>query len=623
MGGTGYDQWQNSVSQGDHDVSEIAIIGCIIASLVALFVSNRLPVIVVALATPVALWATGLLSLSEALGGFGDPAVIFIATLFVVSTALEQSGVTAWAGQFLISQAGENSRSRLLMLIMTLVALLTALISVNGAVAALLPVVVVMAIRLKRSTSQLLMPLVFSAHAGSMLALTGTPVNVLVSDAAVDAGLRAFGFFEFALVGIPLLLGTMAIVILFGQWLLPERNGQSLPSDLSKHANTLIEQYALNNGLFRVRVREASPLVGQDASQLNIEAFPDLYLSGLHERGSSNPLRRSTLQEGDYILLRGSAESASAFATANNLAFHSEENPDSTEEVLFNRNSGLAEVMIPPRSALVGETMFPGMVTESGDLLVIAVQRNGVDLGYERVSLQPGDTLLLQGTWKALDVHLNDPDVLVVNSPELVRRQAVPLGAGAKQTIAILLMMVFLLATNLVPPAIAGLLAAGAIVLTNVLSIEQIYRSIGWTTVILVAAMMPLSTAMIQTGAAQLVAEGLVSAVGNSGPFALLAGLFLLTAILGQLISNTATALIVIPIAVSAATQINLSPQPVLMSVAVAAAAAFLTPIATPTNLMVMAPGGYKFGDYWKLGLPLLVWFFVVATVYIPLIWSF
>jgi di/tricarboxylate transporter len=604
-------------------VSETAIIGCIIASLVVLFVSNRLPVIVVALATPVALWATGLLSLSAALSGFGDPAVIFIATLFVVSTALEQSGVTAWAGQFLISQAGENSRTRLLMLIMTLVALLTALISVNGAVAALLPVVVVMAIRLKRSTSQLLMPLVFSAHAGSMLALTGTPVNVLVSDAAVDAGLRAFGFFEYALVGIPLLLGTMAIVILCGQWLLPERNGQSLPSDLSKHANTLIEQYALKNGLFRVRVRETSPLIGQDVGGLNVEAFPDLYLSGIHERGSNNPLRRNTLQEGDYILLRGSAESASAFATTNNLAFHGEDNPDSTEEVLFNRNSGLAEVMIPPRSALVGETMFPGMVTESGDLLVIAVQRNGVDLGYDRVALQPGDTLLLQGTWKALDVHLNDPDVLVVNSPELVRRQAVPLGVGARQTIAILLMMVFLLATNLVPPAIAGLLAAGAIVLTNVLSIEQIYRSIGWTTVILVAAMMPLSTAMIETGAAQLVAERLVSVVGNSGPYALLAGLFVLTAVLGQLISNTATALIVIPIAVSAATQINLSPQPVLMSVAVAAAAAFLTPIATPTNLMVMAPGGYKFGDYWKLGLPLLIWFFIVATLYIPLIWSF
>ena len=237
--------------------------------------------------------------------------------------------------------------------------------------------------------------------------------------------------------------------------------------------------------------------------------------------------------------------------------------------------------------------------------------------------LRAGDTLLLQGTWKALDVHLDDPDVLVVNSPEIVRRQAVPLGSGAMQAIVILLGMVVLLATGLVPPAVAGLLAAGALVLSHVLTVDQAYRSIDWTTVILIAAMMPLSTAMIETGAAQLMAEALVSMVGDAGPHALLAGLFLLTAVLGQLISNTATALIVIPISVAAATEIGMSPRPVLMSVAVAAAAAFLTPIATPTNLMVMGPGGYKFGDYWKLGLPLLIWFFVIATFYVPLVWRF
>jgi di/tricarboxylate transporter len=231
--------------------------------------------------------------------------------------------------------------------------------------------------------------------------------------------------------------------------------------------------------------------------------------------------------------------------------------------------------------------------------------------------------MLLQGTWKALDLHLADPDVLVVNSPELVRRQAVPLGSGAIQSIAALLAMVVLLALKLVPPAVAGLLAAGALIVTRVLSVEQAYRSINWTTVILVAAMMPLSTAMMETGAAQTMAHMLVSMVGNAGPYALLAGLFLLTAILGQLISNTATALIVIPIGVAAATEMGVSPLPVLMSVAVAAAASFLTPIATPTNLMVMEPGGYKFGDYWKLGLPLLLWFFAIATLYVPLVWKF
>jgi di/tricarboxylate transporter len=604
-------------------VSDIAIIGFLIACIIVLFVTNKLPVVVVAMATPLALWATGILSLQQALAGFGDPAVIFIAALFVVSAGLEQSGVTAWAGQLLISKAGENNRTRLLLLTMLLVALLTALISVNGAVAALLPVVVVMAVRLKRAPSQLLMPLVFAAHAGSLLALTGTPVNVLVSDAAVDAGFAPFSFFEFALAGIPLVAGTMAIIILFGQKLLPESSGRSLPSDFSKHARTLLEQYGLSNGLFRMRVKETSPLVGRRTDTIDLKDFGSLQITGFHERGENRPLRRETLEAGDYIIVRGQAENASEFALANRLAIRDDSSEEEVEQVLFNRNSGLAEVMIPPRSAFIGETVFPGMVTESGDLLVIAVQRHGSELADARTKLQAGDTLLLQGTWKALDVHLDNPDVLVVNSPEIVRRQAVPLGSGAMQAIVILLGMVVLLATGLVPPAVAGLLAAGALVLSHVLTVDQAYRSIDWTTVILIAAMMPLSTAMIETGAAQLMAEALVSRVGDAGPHALLAGLFLLTAVLGQLISNTATALIVIPISVAAATQIGMSPRPVLMSVAVAAAAAFLTPIATPTNLMVMGPGGYKFGDYWKLGLPLLIWFFVIATFYVPLVWRF
>jgi di/tricarboxylate transporter len=237
--------------------------------------------------------------------------------------------------------------------------------------------------------------------------------------------------------------------------------------------------------------------------------------------------------------------------------------------------------------------------------------------------LAPGDTLLLLGTWNALDKHLDDPDVLVVDSPELVRRQAVPMGARAKEAIAVLLAMVLLLATGAVPPVIAGLLAACALVLLRVLSVEQAYRAVNWTTVILVGAMIPLSTAMDKSGAAKLMGATLVRLVGDAGPYALLAGLFVLTAILGQLISNTATALIIIPIATVAATEIGVSARPVLMSVAVASAAAFLTPVATPVNLMVMGPGGYRFGDYWKLGLPLLLLFFVVATFLVPAIWRF
>ena len=610
-------------------MSPIAYTGIIIAAAVVLFIWNRIPVVVVAMLTALALWATGVLTLPQALGGLGDPAVIFIASLFVVSSGLEVTGVTAWAGQLLIRGAGENSRTRLLLLTMTLVSLLTALISLNGAVAALLPVVVVIAVRLRRNSSQLLMPLVFSAHAGSMLALTGTPVNVLVSDAGSDAGVGGFGFFEFTLVGVPLLAGTMAIIILFGQRLLPERNGATMPADFSRHAKTLVEQYGLASGVYQMRVRTTSPFVGAAPSDVDLSAYSGLQLVAIQEGDTASPLRRRLVAEGDHLMVRGDSEAAAALAAEMHLAFREGATRGEGAETLFNQRSGLAEVVIPPRSGLIGERVFPGMVTDSGDLIVLAVQRAGVEIAAAHATkdsgilLQPGDTMLLQGTWKALDVHLDDPDVLVVSSPEMVRRQAVPMGPGAKHAVAILAAMVLLLATGIVPPAVAGLLAAGAIILSGIMSVEQSYRAISWTTVILVGAMMPLSTAMVETGAAKLMAERLVYMVGDAGPLALLAGLFVLTAIMGQLISNTATALIVIPIGVAAAASMGISPRPVLMSTAVAAAGAFLTPIATPTNLMVMGPGGYTFGDYWKLGLPLLTWFFVVAVFIVPLIWRF
>jgi di/tricarboxylate transporter len=610
-------------------LSPITYIAAIIAVVVVLFIWNKLPVVVVAMATAMALWATQVLTLGQALGGFGDPAVIFIACLFIVSAGLETTGVTAWAGQLLIRGAGKESRTRLLLLTMRLVAVLTAMISVNGAVAALLPVVVVMAVRLKRKSSQLLMPLVFSAHAGSMLALTGTPVNVLVSEAGFEAGVGAFGFFEFALVGIPLLAGTMAIIIIFGERLLPQRNGAKMPADLSRHAKTLVEQYGLADGIFQMRVRATSPYVGLSPPEIDLSAFPGVQLVAVQEGETAAPLGRPVM-DGDHMLLRGTAEVAASLAAQTHLSFREDLPSAQSEETLFNRRSGLAEVVIPPRSGLVGHTVFPGMVTDSGDLIVLAVQRAGaeIDTGEPQssrggIALRPGDTMLLQGTWKALDLHLSDPDVLVVNSPELVRRQAVPLGPGAYQAIAILAGMVILLATGFVPPAVAGLLAAGAIILSGILTVEQSYRAVDWTTVILVGALMPLSIAMVETGAAQLMAEGLVGLIGNAGPYALLAGLFVLTAVMGQLISNTATALIVIPIGLAAATGMGISPRPVLMSTAVAAAGAFLTPIATPTNLMVMGPGGYAFGDYWKLGLPLLIWFFVVSVFLVPQIWQF
>ena len=442
----------------------------IVAAIVVLFVWDRLPVVVVAVATALALYATGVLSLGQALAGFGDPAVVFIASLFVVSAGLEATGVTAWTGQILIAQAGD-SRVRLLTLTMLLVAVLTALINLNGAVAALLPVVVVMAVRLGRPPSQLLMPLVFAGHAGSLLALTGTPVNVLVSEAVVDAGQAPFRYFEFGYVGLPLLIGTMAIIVLVGQRLLPERSGRTIPADLSKHARTLIEHYTLADGLFQLRVRSDSPYCGAPQAKANLTGYPGLTLVAIQAADAGGPLQRPTLAEGDMLIIRGDAQAVARLAADQRLALRSEDSAADVAATLFNRNSGLAEVVIPPRSGFLGQTVFPGMVTPSGDLVILAVQRNGVDQGPSETVLAAGDSLLLQGTWKALDERLDHPDILVVNSPELVRRQAVPMGPGAKQAIGVLVAMVALLVTGVVPPAVAGLLAAGALIMMTVVQL--------------------------------------------------------------------------------------------------------------------------------------------------------
>lgn len=603
-------------------MSDITILFLIIAAVIVLFITEKVPVVIVALGTALALYFTGILDFRQALGGLGDPTTIFIASLFVVSAGLEVTGVTAWAGQFLIDKSGE-SRVRQLMLIMLACAALTGLISLNGAVAALLPVVVVMAVRLNRPPSQLLMPMVFASHAGSLLALTGSPVNVLVSQASEEAGTGYFGFFEFAIVGVPLLAGTMAILVFLGSRLLPHRGGASMPTDLSKHARTLVEQYRLEGNAFQLRVRASSPLIGTAPTAIDLSAYAGLSLIGSQTGATGRPLTRATIEEGDTLILRGVPRAAASFANDQHLAFGAGEAEAGVADTLFNRSSGLAEVVIPPRSALIGREMFPGMVTESGDLLVLAIQRRGEDVGPGKTTLEVGDSMLLQGTWSALDKQLADPEVLVVDSPDLVRRQAVPMGTGAKAAIGILIAMVAALALNLVPSAVAGLVAAVAMVLVGVLTVDQAYRSVNWTTVILVGAMTPLSAAMAQTGAAQLLADKLVGIVGDAGPYALLAGLFILTAVLGQLISNTATALIIIPIAVAAALELGISPQPVMMSVCIAAAASFLTPVATPVNLMIMGPGGYKFGDYWKIGIVCMAWFFVVAVFFVPLIWRF
>ncbi|OWP21123.1 hypothetical protein CBF90_13220 [Microbacterium sp. AISO3] len=426
----------------------------ILAAAIIAFLSARVPLEVVAVGVALGLWATGVLTLPQAFAGFGDPTVLFIASLFIVATALETSGVTRMVGAVILARAGTR-RGRILIWVGGIVAILTALISINGAVAALIPVAAVIARRSGLSPSQLMLPMAFIASSASLLTLTGTPVNVVVSELAAEAG-RPFGFFEFALVGLPLVAATIAIVVLLGPRLLPHHGPDPAPEHHTE--------------------REAETL------------------------------------------------------------------------------------------SLVPEAVRTGAVR----------------------------------TQRRSRLH-----------------------RGSRRTLAVTAVMVALLATGATPPAVAGLLAAGSLIVLRVVKLPDLYHGVSWTTLVLIAGMIPLSVAFLETGAADVVADALLAVVGQADPHLALIVVCVVVVVLGQFISNVATVLIVAPVATSIALTLDVSALPFLMALTVAGASSFLTPVATPVNLMVMAPGGYRFGDYWRLGLPLTVLFLLAAVFYVPLIWRF
>ena len=509
----------------------------ILCATIVVFLINKVPPAIVAVGVALALYLTGTLGFDQIIAGFGDPLVIYLAGLFVVSESLDATGVTAWAGQQLVRRIGHN-KALVLAALMLLSAFLTALISVNGAVAALVPVAVMLSTRLKVPPSQILIPLAFAAHAGSMLTLLGTPVNLLVSDLAVEAGARPFGFFEFAIVGIPLLAGVILLSIFLGPRFLPHHVPTSAPKDLSEHAETLAAEYQL-------------------------------------EPGSAG----------------------------------------------FSVENGAIEIVIPPRSPFLGEEVHPGMPTESGDLVIVAVNRTGKHL--ERARLQVGDVLVMRGTWDALETRAVDASILPVDRPDAVRRQSVHLGSRSYISIVVLVLMCTLLATNVLPAVVTVLTAATVLVGVRVITVNQAQASISLPTLVIVAGMIPLSTAMQTSGLADVLSHWLVDTFGDSSPYLLLAAIMVIVLVLGQFLSNLATVLIVAPVAIAVSETAGISPLPMMMGITIAGAASFLTPIATPGNLMVQEPGAYQFGDYWRIGLPCLLLFGAVAVFFVPAIWHF
>jgi di/tricarboxylate transporter len=603
-------------------LAEIWITLAIIMLAMVLFAWNPVPAAVVAVGASLALYFAGVLTVQETLSGFGDPVVILIAALLAIATGLESAGVGAWAGQLLMRHTGDNNTLRIVA-IMVVAAVFSGLIGMNGAVAAMLPITVVVAVRAGIVPSAIMIPLAFACLTGANLTLLGSPVNVIAATQAAEAGVGHVGFFEWAVLGLPLLLGTIAITVVLGKFLLPKRRSQSLPADFSAHAHTLVEQYRLEHGLHYLRIRSSSPFIGKTRNDVDLSDYPGLHMVALLEGDGTTRLERDHLADSDLILVRGDPEMVGRLAADMKLGLRDRGEAGSVADVLLNRDSGLAEVVIPQRSKLIGQAMFPGMCTEDGNLMVLAVQRGDDEMHQAPVELRAGDHLLLQGTWKALDSYLSDPEVLVVDSPEVVKRQAVPLGQRAPAAIAILLLLVVLLAFDLVPPAIAALICATLMVVTRVLTLPQVYRGIDWNTCILIGAMIPPATAMTKTGAAELIGDHVVSALGSAGPHAVLAGIFVASAVISQFISNTSSALVMMPIGLATASDLGVSALPMMLGVAMGASASFLTPFSNGVSLMVYGPGGYRFGDFWRLGLVVMAWALVVTVVVIPLYWRF
>ena len=600
----------------------IAITLAVIVTAMGFFIWNRVPAAVVAIGASLLLFFTGVISVQETLGGFGDPVVILIVALLAIAVGLENAGVGVWAGQVLLRRAGGNPTIRLVA-IMLAAAIFSGLIGMNGAVAAMLPVAVFVAVRTDTPPSRLMIPLAFACLTGAKLTLLGSPVNVITATQADEAGVGHIGFFEWALLGIPLLAGTIAITALLGPRLLPNRHSASIPADLSKHAVTLVEQYKLDDGAHWLRVRDTSPLVGRPLAELDLAGYPGLALVSAAQSDGASPARRESVAVDDRVLVRGDEAEIGRLADDLHLGILPPEDAGSVAGSLIGKDVGLAEVVIPQRSSMIGRDVFPGMTTEDGGLQILAVQRGGEELADPPFALRAGDHLLLQGSWAALDTQLAEPQLLVVDSPDVVKRQTVALGRTAPAAIGILALLVVLLAFDLVPPAIAAVLCAGLMVVFRVVRLPDLYHRIDWNTPILIGAMIPPAIAMMTSGAAALIGDYVVSALGAAGPYAVLAGLFLVSALISQFISNTSAALVMIPIGLATANELGVSALPMMLAVAMGASASFLTPFANGVSLMVYGPGGYRFGDFWRLGLVVMAWTLIVSVVVIPLVWHF
>lgn len=605
----------------------------ILGTTILLFVWGKFPPDVVALMSMLSLYLVGVLNIQEALSGFSNPTVIMIAALFIIGEGLSRTGWTAVAGRFFLKWA-HNSIPRLLVLVTLGAGVLSGFVSNTGTVAALLPVTVTAAWNAGTLPSKLLMPMAFGSNTGGLLTLTGTPPNIIASNTLVQNGLQDFSFFEFSLIGLPLLFISIIYFRYIAHRLLPRRRTGNKPVAIDDEMHKWIKNYSIGDNLYRLRVRSMSQLIGSKVGDWDFEERYNISLMRLKRRHSSTlqgisqfvemPGPETEIRYHDIITVKGEPESVDKFVLEFHLGLLAlVPEMDALKRELINQEVGMAEMIVTPSSVLVGKTIALGHYLEKMGVQLSAASRNNMPL-KGKIKIGAGDAFVIRGQWENIEnlksVHEN---LVISGSPEALSKNVDVLTPKSYIALSTLALMISLLVLNILPGAITALVCAGIMMLTGCVPISKAYTGISWTSVVMIAAMIPMGVALQKTGVAQMAANSLVSALGNMGPLALLAGIFLLTTAFSQTINNSATAVLMAPIALMASTTLGVSPKPYMIGVAISASTAFLTPVGTTTNVMVMASGGYRFVDYIKVGGPLLLLFFITTLLVVPFIWTF
>ena len=606
-----------------------------------LFVSGKVRSDLVALCALLALLLCQILNPAEALSGFSNTTVIMMIGLFIVGGGIFQTGLAKMIGSKVMTLAGK-SELRLFLLVMIVTSAIGMFVSNTGTVALMLPIVVSMAAAAGTSSRRLLMPLAFASSMGGMMTLIGTPPNLIVSDTLVSAGYEPLGFFSFLPVGIVTLVVGILYMLPATKMLTAKEKAKDKKNG-GKSLKELVKEYGVTDNLFRVHIKShESKAIGQTVVDLNVYREYGVNVLELRRSTGQNRFVRTVnqqlaspdlvLKQNDVLYLSGDIDMVTKFAEDYSLRLldnHVDEIDGSSSNASMDFfDIGVAEILIMPTSSMINRTIIDAGFRSKFSVNVLGIRRKKEyilnDLG--NVKMQDGDVLLVQGAWKDIARMKNESSNWVVLGEPLQEAAKVTLDHKAPIAAIIMIGMIVMMVVETIPvaPVTSVLLAAVLMVITGcVRSVEAAYKTINWQTIVLFAAMLPMSIALEKTGVSEMISSSIVTGLGGSGPRILLAGIYAATSVMTIFISNTVTAVLMAPIALQCAMQIGVSPVSFMFAVAVAASMCFASPFSTPPNALVMSAGQYTFMDYVKVGLPLQILMGVVMVFVLPMLFPF